>query len=180
MEEQKPVEVKIEDFFSKVLSMVGKFSDLEIADLLKKNHKTIAAAESLTGGMISTRLTNFAGSSAYFVGGLVCYNNRIKIQELMVPPAVIAKEGPVSSQVAVLMAEGIKRRFKTDIGLAITGCAGPDPVPPAPVGLVYTAVAIGNHTDWKELHLQGVRNEIREKAAQAALGLLWLMLGGEV
>ncbi|MBI5700824.1 CinA family protein [Candidatus Saganbacteria bacterium] len=179
-EEVKPLEVKLEDFFSKLLNMVGKTTDLEISELLKKNHKTISVAESITGGLISARLTNLSGSSDYFIGGIVSYSNRIKIQELGIPAAIIAKEGPVSSQVAELMADGIRRRFKTNIGLAITGCAGPDPLPPAPVGLIYAAVAIGNQIEWKELRLQGSRAEIREKASQAALGLLWFALGGEI
>lgn len=180
MAEAKPQEVKLEDFFSKLLSTVGKTTDFEIAELLKKNHKTISTAESVTGGLVSARLTDTPGSSDYFIGGIVCYSNRIKIQELGVPAAVIAKDGAVSSSVAVLMAEGIKRRFKTNIGIATTGCAGPEPLPPFPVGLVYVAVSTDTGTEWKELNLSGTRVEIREKAAQAALGLLWFALGGEI
>jgi nicotinamide mononucleotide (NMN) deamidase PncC len=77
------------------------------------------------------------------------------------------------------MAEGIKNRFKTDIGIASTGAAGPDPLPPAPVGRIYIALASSKEAEWKELNLQGTRTEIREKAAQAAMGLLWLYLGGD-
>jgi len=78
------------------------------------------------------------------------------------------------------MAEGIRKRFRTDIGIATSGCAGPLPLPPAPVGLVYVALSTVKDSEVKELHLQGTRREIREKSAQAALGLLWLHLGGEV
>ncbi len=180
MEELKPQEVKLEDFFSKVLSYVGKITDTDLANLLKESHKTISVAESITGGEISARLTNIPGSSDYFLGGIVCYSNRIKVQELQVPPQLIAKEGAVNKEVAMIMADGIRKRFKTDIGISITGSAGPDPMPKAPVGLVYVSVAMGQQIEWKELHLQGGRKEIREKAAQAALGLLWFMLGGEV
>lgn len=180
MEEAKPVEVKLEDFFSKLLNMVGKTTDVELADLLKRSHKTVAVAESITGGMISARLTSLPGSSEFFIGGLVSYSTRIKIQELGIPGSVFAKEGAVSSTVAEQMAEGIRRRFKTDIGIGITGAAGPDPVPPAPVGQVFIAVSIGQKIEWKELTLSGSRSEIREKATQAALGLLWFALGGEV
>ena len=180
MEEAKPVEVKLEDFFSKLLNMVGKTTDAELAYLLKKSHKTVAVAESVTGGMIAARLTSLPGSSEFFIGGIVSYSTRIKVQELGIPPATITKDGVVSSRVAELMAEGARRRFKTDIGIGVTGAAGPDPVPPAPVGQVFVAVSIGQQIEWKELTLQGSRAEIREKATQAALGLLWLALGGEV
>ena len=179
-EEVNPQEVKLEDFFSKVLSIVGKTTDIEISELLRGRHKTIAVAESITGGLLSARLTNIPRSSEYFIGGIISYNNRIKVQELGVPASVIAKAGAVSSDVAVLMAEGIKRRYRTDFGLSVTGSAGPDPHPPAPVGLVYVALAFDSGTEWKEIRLQGTRPEIREKAAQAALGLLWFQLGGEV
>lgn len=180
MEEVKLEEVKLEDFFSQLLSTVGKITDSELAGLLRENNKTLAAAESITGGLISSRITDIPQSSDYFLGGIVSYNNRIKIQEFGIPPAVIAKEGAVSQKVACLMAEGIRRRFKADIGLSATGCAGPAPMPPAPVGLVYVAVSFGTTLEWKELSLSGSRIEIKEKAAQAALGLLWIALGGEV
>ncbi|OGC18573.1 hypothetical protein A3J90_05565 [candidate division WOR-1 bacterium RIFOXYC2_FULL_37_10] len=176
--EVKPFEVKLEDFYSKILSSIGKISDIEIAELLKKNHVTIAVAESMTGGLVSSRLTSIPGSSDYFIGGVISYHNRIKIQELQIPPAVIAKEGAVSKKTALLMAEGIRRKFKTDIGLAVTGCAGPDPCPPAPVGLVYVSLVGSSTSECKELNLQGTRNEIREKTTQAALGLMWCYLGG--
>jgi PncC family amidohydrolase len=85
----------------------------------------------------------------------------------------------VSKEVAVALAEEIRKRFRTDIGISSTGVAGPKPVPPTPVGRVYISVASNKKTEWKELNLQGTRSEIRTKAAQAALGLLWLHLGGE-
>jgi len=178
-EEIKASEVKLEDFFAKMLSVIGKITDDQIADLLKKSHQTLAVAESVTGGMVSERLTNISGSSEYFMGSVVSYHNRIKVQELNVPAKIISKDGVVSQSVAQAMAEGIRKRFRTDIGLSVTGCAGPLPLPPAPVGLVYVALAASKDPVVKELHLQGTRKEIREKAAQAALGLLWLHLGGE-
>lgn len=178
-EEIKPSEVKLEDFFAKMLSVIGKITDDQIAELLHRSHQSIALAESITGGLASSRLTSVAGSSDYFLGSVVAYNNRIKVQELQVPPKLISKEGPVSKAVALAMAEGIRKRFKSDIGLSTTGCAGPLPLPPAPVGLVFVALSTAGDSQVKELNLQGTRAEIREKAAQAALGLLWLYLGGE-
>lgn len=173
-------EIQLEDFFSKVMAAIGKTTDEELADALKKEKLTVAAAESLTGGMISERLTSLAGASEYFIGGLVCYTNRIKVMELGIPAALIAKEGPVCKEVAVLMAENIRKKFRTDIGIAVTGVAGPATVsPPKPIGLVYTALSFENGSIYKELKLEGSRKEIREKSAQAALGLLWLHITGQ-
>jgi|GEM_PF-135553 len=175
----KPVEVKLEDFFTKVLSAIGKATDAQIAELLSRSKVTIGVAESLTGGMISGRLTSISGSSDFFIGGSVCYHNRIKVMDVGVPASAISKNGPVSKEVAIAMAEGIRKHMRTDIGLAATGSAGPKPMPPAPVGSTFIALASDKGTEWKELHLQGSRSEIREKATQAALGLLWLHLGGK-
>jgi PncC family amidohydrolase len=175
----RTVEVKLEDFFTKVLAVIGKTTDAQIAEQLRQNKKTVAVAESVTGGLIANRLTNVPGSSDYFIGGIVSYHPRIKVTQVGVPAATISRHGVVSKEVAIAMAEEIKKRFRTDIGLSATGVAGPAPIPPAPVGRVYIALASDKETDWKELNLQGTRNEIREKAAQAALGLLWLNLGGE-
>lgn len=174
----KPVEIKLEDFFTKVLSVIGKITDKQVSDLLKNNKQTIAVAESVTGGLIASRLTSVPGSSDYFIGGLVCYHTRIKVVQLGIAASLINQHGLVSKETAVAMAEEIRKRFNTDIGLASTGSAGPAPVPPAPVGRVYIALASNEGTEWKELNLQGTRKEIQEKAAQATLGLLWLHLGG--
>jgi len=175
----KSIEIKLEDFFTKVLSTIGKITDQQIAELLKKNRQTVSVAESVTGGMIASRLTNVSGSSEYFIGGVVCYNMRIKVVQVGVPAMLINQFGVVSKEVAVALAEEIRKRFRTDIGLSATGAAGPMPVPPAPVGKVYVALASDKGSEWKELNLQGTRNEIREKSAQAAMGLLWLHLGGD-
>lgn len=175
----KAVEIKLEDFFTKVLSMLGKVTDEQIADMLRENKQTLSCAESMTGGLVSARLTALPHSSDYFIGGMVCYHSRIKVVQLGVPANLITQHGVVSHEVAVAMAENIKKRFGTDIGLAITGAAGPDPLPPAPVGRVYVALAKSQKTEWQELNLQGTRKDIREKASQAALGLLWLNLGGK-
>ena len=172
------VEIKL-DFFTKVLSVIGRTTDQQISDLLRKSKQTVAVAESVTGGLIASRLTSVAGSSDYFIGGIVCYSSRIKVVQVGVPAALISQYGVVSKEVAISLAEEIKKRFRTDVGIAATGVAGPAPIPPAPVGKVYIALASNREAEWKELNLQGGRNEIREKAAQAALGLLWLYLGGE-
>lgn len=179
-EQEIPItEIKLESFFTKILSTIGKVTDQQIADLLKKSKKTLSVAESLTGGLICGRLTSIAGSSDYFIGGIVCYHPRIKVVNVGIPASLISQYGVVSKEVAIALAEQIRHRFKTDISLSSTGVAGPGPIPPAPVGRAYIALASDKETEWKELNLQGSRSEIREKASQAALGLLWLHLGGE-
>jgi PncC family amidohydrolase len=175
----RPIEIKLEDFFTKVLSVIGKITDQQIADSLKKSQQTIAVAESMTGGLISSRLTMVAGSSEYFIGGLVCYHPRVKVTQAGISAALINQHGVVSKEVAIAMAEEIRKKYHTDIGLSATGAAGPLPLPPAPVGKVYIALSSKKGTEWKELNLQGTRKEIIEKSAQAALGLLWLHLGGD-
>jgi nicotinamide-nucleotide amidase len=176
---ENPNAVKIEDFFSKVLSVIGKTTDAQIAETLMKGHKTISVAESLTGGMICSRLASISGSSNYFIGGIVCYNTRLKVTEVGVPAALISKHGVASREVAIAMAENIRKKYRTDIGLSATGFAGPAASPTEPVGLAYVALATEQGTEVRELRLQGVRTEVREKATQAALGLLWLKLSGE-
>lgn len=175
----RAVEIKLEDFFTKVLSVIGKITDTQIADSLKKSKQTVAVAESITGGLISSRLTKISGSSEYFIGGLVCYHPRIKVTQAGISASLISKHGIASKEVAVALAEEIRKKFRTDIGISSTGVAGPGPLPPAPVGRIHIALSSNKGTEWKELNLQGTRSEIRRKAAQAALGLLWLHLGGE-
>lgn len=172
------VEIKLEDFFTKILSTIGKITDKQVAELLQKSNQTIAVAESLTGGLISAHLSALAGSSNYFIGSIVCYHTRIKVTEVGVPAAVISQYGAASKETAIALAEGIRKKFKTNIGLSATGAAGPLAQAPAPVGKAFVALTSNTGVDWKEFNLQGTRSEIREKAAQAALGLLWLHLGG--
>ncbi len=169
-----------EDFFSRILTAIGKTTDEEIAAAMTKEKKTIAVAESLTGGLICEHLSSVPGSSDFFIGGIVCYSNRLKVMELGIPASLIAKESPVSKEVAMAMAENIRKRYKTDIGLAATGVAGPGTGnPPRPLGLTYVAISTQDGGECKELNLTGARKEIREKAAQAAIGLLWLSLSGQ-
>jgi PncC family amidohydrolase len=174
----RPTEIKLEDFFTKVLSVIGKTTDVQLASLLKSGHHTVAVAESLTAGLVCSRLASVAGSSEYFLGGIICYHNRIKVSEVGVPAALLTKHGPVSKEVALSLAENIRKKFKSEIGLATTGLAGPKTEEGLHPGLIYLALA--NHTgcEFKEVHLTGTRNEIRKKAAQVCLGMLWLHLGG--
>lgn len=172
-------EIKVENFESSFISAIGKVNEKELNELLKKSNLTISTAESLTGGMISKKLTAMPGSSNYFTGGIICYNTRVKISLVGVPAPLIVKYGEVSFECAKSLAQSVRLRLKTQIGLSATGVAGPSGVGSGkPIGLVYIALASENDCQVKELHLKGSREEIRKKSASAALGLLYQHLKG--
>ncbi|HEX7997793.1 MAG TPA: competence/damage-inducible protein A [Pyrinomonadaceae bacterium] len=134
---------------------------------------TLAVAESCTGGLIAERLTEVAGSSVYFMEGVVAYSNEAKTRTLGVDPDLISRVGAVSAEVAEAMAEGVRNRADTDFGLSVTGIAGPGGgSEEKPVGLVYIALADDAHTEHRKLMLPGDRHLIRWRASQAALDLL--------
>jgi nicotinamide-nucleotide amidase len=133
----------------------------------------IAVAESCTGGLIGTRLTEIPGSSDVFVGGVIAYDNRVKVEHLEVPESLLSEHGAVSEQVARLMADGAARKFGVPAALAVTGVAGPGGGSPTkPVGTVWLACALGGVTEAKRVLFPGTRHEIRARAAQAALHML--------
>lgn len=134
---------------------------------------SLAVAESCTGGLIGERLTSVAGSSKYFIEGVVAYSNDAKTRTLGVEPMLLLEHGAVSAAVAEAMAEGVRQRASTDFGLSVTGIAGPDGgTPDKPVGLVYIALANDVLTEHRKMILPGDRNLIRWRASQAALDLL--------
>ncbi|MBM2834101.1 MAG: CinA-like protein [Candidatus Brocadiaceae bacterium] len=148
-----------------------------VATLLKKYHKTIAVAESCTGGLVSDKLTNIPGISEYFLEGVVAYSNKAKVEILGVSEDHIGKHGAVSPQVARAMAEGIKKRSSADIGVGITGIAGPaGATKEKPVGLVYIAVVMGDVAEVKECRFRGSRIDIKIFSANTALNMLRLKL----
>ena len=148
-----------------------------VAVLLKKYHKTIAVAESCTGGLVSDKLTNIPGISEFFLEGVVAYSNKAKVETLGVSEDLIGKYGAVSPQVARAMAEGIKRRSSSDIAVGITGIAGPTgATKEKPVGLVYIAVASGNDVEVKECRFKGSRIDIKNFSANTALNIVRLLL----
>lgn len=134
---------------------------------------TLAVAESCTGGLIAQRLTEVAGSSRYFIEGVVAYANEAKTRTLGVEPILLLEHGAVSAPVAEAMAEGIRKRAGTDFGLSVTGIAGPEGgSDDKPVGLVYIALADDVQTQHRKLLIPGDRHLIRWRASQAALDLL--------
>jgi nicotinamide-nucleotide amidase len=132
----------------------------------------VAVAESCTGGLLGARITAIPGSSDVFVGGVLAYDNSVKTGMLGVEPAELAEHGAVSERVATAMAQGVRARLSSDIGVAITGIAGPGGgTPDKPVGSVWIAID-GAVTRAIGLRLIGDRTEIRQRAVQAALDLL--------
>jgi len=132
----------------------------------------LAVAESCTGGMLGERITSIPGSSDVFLGGVIAYDNDVKVKALGVPAEDIEQHGAVSEQVALRMASGIRQKMGADVGISVTGIAGPGGgTPEKPVGLVWIAV---HRFDAKarRFHLVGDRAEIRQRAAQAALEIM--------
>jgi len=145
----------------------------QIHKILIRKEETIAVAESCSGGLLSSLLTRFSGSSRYFMLGIVAYSNEAKKNVLKIPSCLIAKYGAVSGPVAVAMAEAVKKIAKADFGIGITGIAGPTGRTPAqPTGTVFIAVANKNKTICEKYHFKGNRASVRKKSAVVALQLL--------
>jgi nicotinamide-nucleotide amidase len=162
---------------SAVFGVGDETLEYAVALLLKKCNKTIAVAESCTGGLVSDKLTNIPGISEFFLEGVVAYSNKAKVDVLGVPDELIIKYGAVSPQVAKAMAEGIKKRASADIAVGITGIAGPTgATKEKPVGLVYIAVAVNDDIDVKECRFKGSRIDIKKFSANTALNMVRLKL----
>ena len=158
-----------------VYSVDGRSLEAVVGDLLRAHRKTIAVAESCTGGLLASRLTDVPGSSDYVDRGVVCYSNQAKIDLAGVPEALIREHGAVSEPVAQAMAEGIRSRAGTNIGVGITGIAGPGGGTKfKPVGTVHIATARSNQRLMHEEHFFEVedREGIQLAAVQAALQAL--------
>jgi len=159
---------------------VGKFiygidTTLEEAaiELLKSKHKTVATSESCTGGLLSERITQVPGSSEIFDGGVVTYANRIKEQLISVRSETLEKYGAVSEETAREMAEGVRNLIGADIGIGITGIAGPGGgTQEKPVGLIYVACTDENGTEIRKLNLAGNREYNRKLATNNALSMI--------
>ena len=144
-----------------------------VGRLLRSQGKKVAVAESLTGGLVAHRFTNVPGSSAYFERGVVAYSERAKEDLLGVPLRLIQEQGTVSREVAEAMAEGIRKRSGSDVGLGITGIAGPSRgTKDQPVGLVYIALSWEGGKAWKVYRFFGDREAVKLRASQMALDLL--------
>lgn len=150
-----------------------------VGELLKEQGGTVAVAESCTGGLLGAALTDVAGSSAYFEGGVLAYSNEVKVRELGVSASDIDTHGAVSETVARQLSNGVRSRFGTSYGIGITGVAGPDGgTEEKPVGTVWISVA-GPEKTVTKLHLFGPdRRNNRERSVAAALAMLWRQMQG--
>ena len=147
--------------------------ELELGKLLTTRRLTIATAESCTGGLIANLITNVPGSSSYFEGGVITYSNASKIEFLSVPNKTLRKFGAVSEETAAAMAIGIRKLTEADLGLAVTGIAGPTGgTKQKPVGLVYIALADVKKVEKFQFKFNGSRLEIKNQTANAALKIL--------
>jgi nicotinamide-nucleotide amidase len=160
-----------------IYSVDGRLLEAVVGDLLRSKRLTIAVAESCTGGLLASRLTDVPGSSDYVDRGVVCYSNRAKVDMLGVPEALIAEHGAVSEPVASAMAEGMRSRSGAPVAVGVTGIAGPTGgTAEKPVGTVAIAVAVDATARVRTFQFVGGREQVKFQAAQAALNMLRLML----
>ena len=167
----------------RIYSLDGSPLEEVVAQILTMNGATISAAESCTGGMLAQRLTSIAGSSSYFLGGVVCYSNELKTAWADVPAELIKTKGAVSGEVAIALADGIRRRAGSTLGVGITGIAGPGGgSEEKPVGTVHVAISHAGGVKERGTRFPGDREAIRWHAAQLALDMVrihFLYNGGE-
>ena len=158
----------------------GSSVDEQVARLLTESSRTIATAESCTGGLVAGRLTDLAGSSAYVLGGLVVYSDEAKTALAGVDPALIARVGAVSTEVAEALAAGARERLGADVGVGITGIAGPGGgTDEKPVGTVCFSVAAGGASLTRRVQLPGSRPDVRDRSTTVAMHMIRRLLLGE-
>ncbi|MGH9141195.1 MAG: competence/damage-inducible protein A [Vicinamibacterales bacterium] len=162
-----------------VYSVDGRALEAVVGDLLREHKMTIAVAESCTGGLLASRLTDVPGSSAYMDRGVVCYSNQSKMDLAGVPESAILENGAVSEAVATAMAAGIRSRAETHVGVGITGIAGPGGgTADKPVGTVAVAVVVNDELRARTFQFMGNREMVKFQAAQSALNMTRLMVMG--
>ncbi|MDP7557166.1 MAG: competence/damage-inducible protein A [Nitrospinaceae bacterium] len=179
------VEARLGDAETMVMAAVGEWvygkddETLEgkIGEWLRDKGWTLAVAESCTGGLIGHRLTQVSGSSDYFLEGAVTYSNEAKCRRLGVEPSLIRDNGAVSREVALAMAEGVRKSSGANIGLSVTGVAGPGASDNKPAGTVFIAISDGRESYCEQFRFYHDRSRNKERSAQAALDLLrrWLL-----
>ncbi len=148
-----------------------------VGQMLCAKGYTISCAESCTGGLLTSTLTDVPGSSAYVMGSVVSYSNDVKSRILHVTEGTLAAHGAVSPETARAMAEGVRNLMQTDVGVGITGIAGPGGgSPEKPVGLVYIAVSTLGKTSVEKNVFSGVRAEIKRAAVNKALAMVQEMI----
>ena len=147
--------------------------EIVIGKLLIKKNKTLAVAESCSGGLLANSLTNISGSSQYFLLGIVAYSNLAKTSLLKIPTNLIKRHGAVSSVIAKLMAQNIRKIASSDYGIGASGIAGPSgETVKRPVGTVFVSVAAKNKSTTKKFQFSGNRLQVKRKTIQKALLML--------
>lgn len=154
--------------------MTADLPEAQLAALLLPRGWWLAVAESCTGGLVGHRITNVPGASGYFRGGVIAYDNAVKVRLLGVPEAVLARDGAVSEATVQAMAQGVARLLNAQVALAISGIAGPTGgTPEKPVGTVWMALTLPGLTEARLYRFSGDRTTIKNAAATAAL--TWLV-----
>jgi nicotinamide-nucleotide amidase len=180
-EDLKTLEKQVEEEFEKVFPMIQKFvygfgsDELEevIGRILIEKKQTVAVAESCTGGYLGHLFTKISGSSAYFMGGILAYDNSVKINQLSVKPETLQNFGAVSEETVKEMSENVRKKLNTTYGLATSGIAGPNGgTPEKPVGTIWIAIATENQTITKKLSFGGFREQNIHLTALNILNLL--------
>ena len=145
----------------------------DVGQLLRVKGLTLATAESCTGGKVGDWITEVAGSSDYYIGGVVSYSNDAKMKLLGVKKETLDAKGAVSEEVAIQMAEGVRKKLGADIGIGITGIAGPTGATPSkPIGLVFIAVSSAKGIVCAENRFQGSRHDVKNRSGEKALDML--------
>jgi nicotinamide-nucleotide amidase len=179
----EPAEQRVYDAFEKVVrtrhadmlfSDDGSTVDDQVAELLRRKAQTIATAESCTGGLLATRLTEKAGASDYVKGGIVVYSNETKTAQAGVPAELVDRCGAVSAEVAEALAEGARAKLGADVGVGVTGIAGPGGgTEEKPVGLVWLSVATADDPPLtRSVNLPGSRADVRDRTTTVAMHLV--------
>ena len=175
------LEVQADELISKLIPYIKEFifsfDDDNFAAIigkrLKSSNKTLAVAESCTGGYISHSITQNAGSSAYFVGGIISYSNNVKTYQLNIPESLIIEHGAVSEQVVRLMAENVRKILGSDYSIATSGIAGPDGgTPQKRVGTVWIAVCSSSGTHAECFQFGNDRLRVIQRSAISAFNML--------
>jgi nicotinamide-nucleotide amidase len=160
-----------------VYSTDGRPLEAVLGELLRQRRMTIAVAESCSGGLLASKITDVPGSSDYFDRGVVCYSNLAKVEWLGVPVPMLEEHGAVSERVAQAMAAGVKQRARAHVGVGITGIAGPGGgTSQKPVGTVAVAVITPDAERVRTFHFVGPRDMVKFQSAQAAMNMLRLLL----
>ncbi len=144
----------------------------QVGERLRQARRSLAVAESCTGGLLGAAITDVPGSSSYFLGGVISYADQVKVEQLGVPPGTLKAYGAVSSETACAMAEGVRSLLKADLGVSITGVAGPAAEGGKPVGLTYIGIATDEAVRAYHYQWSGDRWANRRDSVIAALTLL--------